>query len=481
VQQNLSLQPAHTQTDVGPSPGQFEPDTGRSASVIRVRSLDKRFKLYPNRWGRAVEWLSLGKAVRHQDFAALSNVSFDVGRGESLGIIGVNGSGKSTLLKIISGAMYSTGGSFEVIGRVLSLLELGTGLNNELTGRQNVINSARLLGFPAEYAAQRMEDIEAFAELGEFFDRPVRLYSSGMLVRLSFSMFACFDPEIFIVDEALSVGDVFFQQKCARRIQEMRQGGTTMLFVSHDLAAVEALCDRVLLLHKGRVMHDGDQKTGIRLYYAIGGAGITAPPASSAAPQTIAVPTAPSGAHADAATPSFPPVHIENLPWQPPDSRDGFGDGSAQIDAICFRQAGDRYDSVASEGEWLEIFLRAKIERSIAVCNIGFGIYDRHNRLLFARTYLNAGVPPISLAVGDAPVARFCIKLDLEPGEYLLSVALSEALKDDLSPTGWNQHVGGARYAELPHAAVIAVLPRGDRRRVSFGPANLQSLLERVT
>jgi ABC-type polysaccharide/polyol phosphate transport system ATPase subunit len=215
--------------------------------MIRVDRLGKKFKIYPRRSGRLVEWLTLGRATRHQDFWALKDVSFNLSRGGSLGIIGVNGSGKSTLLKILSGAMYPTDGTFEVGGRVLSLLELGTGLNTELTGRQNIINSAALLGFPPDYARQRLGQIEAFAELGEFFDRPVRLYSSGMLVRLSFSMFACFDPEIFIVDEALSVGDVFFQQKCARRIQEMRANGTTMLFVSHDLAAVEALCDRVLL------------------------------------------------------------------------------------------------------------------------------------------------------------------------------------------------------------------------------------------
>ena len=186
-------------------------------------------------------------------------------RGESLGIIGINGSGKSTLLKILSGAMHATAGTFAVEGRVLSLLELGTGLNPELTGRQNVINSSRLLAFPPGYAERKLVEIEAFAELGDFFDKPARLYSSGMFVRLAFSMFACFDPDVFIIDEALSVGDVFFQQKCARRIQQMRQAGTTMLFVSHDLTAVEAPCDRVLLLHQGKVRHDGDKKQGISL------------------------------------------------------------------------------------------------------------------------------------------------------------------------------------------------------------------------
>ncbi|HEY2584646.1 MAG TPA: ABC transporter ATP-binding protein, partial [Tepidisphaeraceae bacterium] len=226
--------------------------------LIQVSRLGKSFRLYPKSWGRLTEWLTLGRAVRHEDFWALRDVSFDVRRGESLGIIGVNGSGKSTLLKILSGAMYPTSGQVNGRGRVLSLLELGTGLNSELTGRQNVINSARLLGFPAEYATERMRQIESFADLdGGFFDRPVRLYSSGMLVRLSFSMFACFDPEIFIVDEALSVGDVFFQQKCVKRIEQMLAAGVTMLFVSHDMQLVRRLCGRAILLSHGRVEFDG--------------------------------------------------------------------------------------------------------------------------------------------------------------------------------------------------------------------------------
>ncbi|CAA9403546.1 MAG: Teichoic acid export ATP-binding protein TagH, partial [uncultured Phycisphaerae bacterium] len=209
-------------------------DAAAAAPVmIRAAGLGKRFKIYPKPWGRMTEWLTLGRARRHEDFWALRDVGFEVARGESLGVIGVNGSGKSTLLKILSGAMYPTAGTFEVRGRVLSLLELGTGVNPQLTGRQNVVNSSRLLAFPPVYVAEKMGEIEAFAELGEFFDRPVRLYSSGMLVRLVFSMFACFDPEVFVVDEALSVGDLYFQQKCAKRIGAMLDGGVTMLFVSH--------------------------------------------------------------------------------------------------------------------------------------------------------------------------------------------------------------------------------------------------------
>jgi lipopolysaccharide transport system ATP-binding protein len=479
------------------TPRQAEP-LAASQPMVVVETLGKRFRIFPRRWGRLIEWLSVGRINRHQDYWALRNVSFSVCAGESLGVIGVNGSGKSTLLKILSSALYATEGSFQIRGRVLSLLELGTGLNPELTGRQNVLNSASLLGFGDGYADKRMRQIEDFAELGEFFDRPIRLYSSGMLVRLSFSMFACFEPQVFIVDEALSVGDVFFQQKCARRIQEMRQRGTTMLFVSHDLAAVEALCDRVLLLHAGQVRHLGDKKTGIRLYYAMGGGGSAFARtenqtvlASAVRPdslkivspraiETASIETLEPSAAPMASSQSFGPIDSHALPWQPPDPRDGFGEGSARIDGVCFRRELELHDPVVIQGDWLEIFMRATILRDIGPCNAGLGIYDRHNRLLFACTWINSQIAPMHFKAGQELIARFAIKLDLEPGEYLTSLAISEALRDELSPSGWSYHIGGVRHAELPHAAVIAVLPRPDRTRPNFGPANLQTRMDRA-
>ena len=458
--------------------------------VIRVQRLGKRFKIYPNPWGRLTEWVTGGRAVRHQDFWALRDVSFSVRQGQSLGIIGINGSGKSTLLKILSGAMHPTEGTFGVEGRVLSLLELGTGLNPELTGRQNVINSSRLLAFPAGFAEQKLGEIEAFAELGDFFDKPARLYSSGMFVRLAFSMFACFDPDVFIIDEALSVGDVFFQQKCARRIQQMRERGTTMLFVSHDLAAVEALCDRVLLLHQGHVRHDGDKSQGISLYYALGGGIVTGPDASPAempardAPAPAEAPTAQTSGALDEAEGEagavLPPLVLEGLPWQAPNRKDAFGDGQVELTGICFRRAGGHPEPVVEQGSWLEVFVQGRAIGIVQRVNFYFAIHDRLNRLVFARGWVNAAIEPADLKPGEQVVARFAVKLDLEPGEYIASFSAAEALPDPSSPTGWNQHVGGTRFRELPRAAVIAVVPRADRRRDSFGPANLQSALDGI-
>ena len=193
--------------------------------------------------------------------------SFEVRAGECLGIIGVNGAGKSTLLKILSRALYPTTGTFEVRGRVVSLLELGTGFQPDLTGRQNIFQSAQLLGFPDGYVRDRLDDILDFAQIGEFIDQPVRQYSSGMFVRLAFSLFAHLDPDVYIVDEALSVGDVFFQQQCFRRFRELRARGCTILFVSHDMEAVTHLCDRVILLSGGKLAADGDPVTVVHDYF----------------------------------------------------------------------------------------------------------------------------------------------------------------------------------------------------------------------
>jgi lipopolysaccharide transport system ATP-binding protein len=239
--------------------------------VVSVRDLSKRFKIYGRPWDRLLEWASLNFVCRHQEFWALQGVSFDVRRGESLGIIGVNGAGKSTLLKILSRALYPTSGEFEVRGRVLSLLELGTGFQPELTGRQNIFQSAQLLGFADAYVRERLPAILDFAEIGEFIDRPVRQYSTGMFLRLAFSLFANLDPDVYIVDESLAVGDVFFQQRCFRRFRELREGGCTILLVSHDMEAITHLCDRAILLSAGKLVAEGDPVTVVHDYFALSG------------------------------------------------------------------------------------------------------------------------------------------------------------------------------------------------------------------
>jgi lipopolysaccharide transport system ATP-binding protein len=484
----LPADPANAVTDPAPA-------------MIRAAGLSKRFKIYPRPWGRLTEWLTAGAAKRHDDFWALRDVSFEVARGESLGVIGVNGSGKSTLLKILSGAMYPTEGTFDVRGRVLSLLELGTGVNPQLTGRQNVVNSARLLAFPPDYVAGRMGDIEAFAELGEFFDRPVRLYSSGMLVRLVFSMFACMDPDVFVVDEALSVGDLHFQQKCAARIRALLDAGVTLLFVSHDLAAVEALCDRVMVLHGGRVRFVGDKRQAMSLYYSLVGAAPREPSGSAAGPVGAPKPEIPNPKSeptlkseiSNSQSPlrdSRPPAALANPPldvtdlaalaWQPPDVSERVGDGRIELTGVCYRRSDGLYTQCVERGDWLDLFVRYAARSEAGPVNCGVEVHDRFGQLLFAVNWLNAELEPLRVRAGDVFYSRFRLRADLEPGEYGLRLGASEARPDPASHTGWDQHLGGERYVSLPRAGKLAVLPRADRRRASFGPANLPYAVDRT-
>jgi lipopolysaccharide transport system ATP-binding protein len=238
-------------------------------TAIWLKDVSKEYKIYPQPRARLLEWASLGFFSRHQRHAALSSVSMEVERGDFVGVIGRNGAGKTTLLKLLCGVTAPTNGTLGVNGTLLSLLELGAGYNPELTGRENILRSAIYYPVFEDRILNRVQSIEEFAELGDFFDRPVKLYSSGMLVRLAMSSFLCLEPEVLIVDEALSVGDVFFQQKCMARIDDLRGHGTTILLVTHDIELVWRKADWVILLDEGRVVYQGDKQTACTTYYAL--------------------------------------------------------------------------------------------------------------------------------------------------------------------------------------------------------------------
>ncbi len=317
-------------------------------------------------------------------------------------------------------------------GRVLSLLELGTGMKPELNGRQNVSNCAQLLDFPPGYADSKMESIARFAELGDFFDRPVKLYSSGMYVRLAFSMWTCFEPELLIVDEALSVGDVFFQQKCFRRARELLDAGVSMLFVSHDLGSVQTLCKNVMVLNKGVCIHYGDSLAGIRQYYAHAGSAALGngsdaqePPS---APATSSMPA--EAAHMEHH--DFDPAHevrdeeLHALNWTSPGRADEIGDRRMDVTGIAFRCNSASGPAMVEQGGWLEIFVRWKVIADVPRANLGLAIADRSNRILFSRGWVNAGLRPVDLKAGTEVLAVFKICLDMEAGDYVLMVGASK-------------------------------------------------------
>jgi len=235
-------------------------------NIIKVKDLSKRYRIYNNPKDRLNEILFFNKVKRHTDFWALRNVSFDIQRGKTVGIIGRNGSGKSTLLQIITGTLQKTFGDVEVKGRISALLELGAGFNPEFTGRQNVIMYCALMGLTGKETEESLPLIESFAEIGEFIDQPVKTYSSGMYVRLAFAAAINVKPDILIVDEALSVGDVGFQRKCYRKFQEFQQKGTTILLVTHDMGAIKQYTDYAILMEKGQVYSIGDPNTIVNEY-----------------------------------------------------------------------------------------------------------------------------------------------------------------------------------------------------------------------
>lgn len=234
--------------------------------AIRVRDVSKMYKLYNRNKDRIMDAFGLSKEPRYREHYALHGLSFDVKRGETVGIIGTNGAGKSTILKIITGVLNATSGDVDINGRISALLELGAGFNMEYTGIENVYLNGTMIGYSREEIDAKMDNILSFADIGDFVYQPVKTYSSGMFVRLAFAVAINIDPEILIVDEALSVGDVFFQNKCYKKFEDFKKQGKTILFVSHDLGSISKYCDRVVLLDHGKKLSEGTPKDMINIY-----------------------------------------------------------------------------------------------------------------------------------------------------------------------------------------------------------------------
>jgi ABC-type polysaccharide/polyol phosphate transport system ATPase subunit len=237
--------------------------------AITVQNLGKKFKLFSSQGGRFIEYLSMGKFTRHTDFWALQDISFEIPAGTTLGILGQNGSGKSTLLSILAGVLESSAGTFTIQGKVSAILELGSGFHPEFSGRDNVYMYGSIMGLSKPEIDERFDEIVRFSELGDFIDQPLRTYSSGMVVRLAFSVAVNVNADILIVDEALAVGDAIFQHRCFRKIRTMQAAGKTILYVGHDTDAVRNLCTYALLLDGGRIIERGDPNTVVNKYHAL--------------------------------------------------------------------------------------------------------------------------------------------------------------------------------------------------------------------
>jgi lipopolysaccharide transport system ATP-binding protein len=353
--------------------------------VIRVSQVGKRFRLYRRPADRLLEIL-LRKTLHH-DHHALSDVSFEVQPGRTLGIIGHNGAGKSTLLKLLNGVLLPDSGRIERGGRITGLLELGTGFNFELTGDRNIDNNGLLIGMTPDEIVERRQAIIDFSELGEFIHEPLKTYSSGMVMRLAFAIAIHAQPDTFLVDEALAVGDAHFQQKCYRRIREFREAGGSILLVSHDLNAIKMLCDEVLLLDHGKVLEYGDPERVVNVYNYL-----VALQGDSNAGMTTTQATQPE-----------------------------YGTGQASMLSVELTGRDSRASTVSS-GERVRCRVHYRINDELPDLTVGILIRDRFGQDIFGinSTLLGVAVP---VARGEWH-ADFDMPLDLAPGKYTLTAAL---------------------------------------------------------
>ena len=326
-------------------------------AALRVENVSKQYRIYNRPGDRLTESLTRGRLRRHKEFWALRDVNFEVEQGTTVGIVGPNGSGKSTLLQVISGTLEPTHGDVWHEGRVAALLELGAGFDAEFTGAENVYMNAALMGFSRREIDNLFPEIERFAEIGQFLYQPVKTYSSGMYVRLAFAIAASVEPDILVIDEALAVGDAVFQHRCLRRIKELQERGRTILFVSHDAAAVRALCGRAILLNAGRVVTDGRPADVLNRYQKIIMAREEAYDAKTNNRESE-----------DRIEENLPPLRYTYR----------HGDESAEILAVELTDQGGHRVEIVETGEAVRLRVVTRFNRDVDEPVIGFLIRNRH-------------------------------------------------------------------------------------------------------
>jgi lipopolysaccharide transport system ATP-binding protein len=372
-----------------------------------LEGVGKCYRRYARQFDRVKQWV-LGRSRRHyQEHWALRGVSFAVERGQTVGILGANGSGKSTLLQLVAGTLTPTEGTVSIDGRVAALLELGSGFHPEFTGWENARLQGGILGLSPDEIDTRLPDIAAFAELGDALDQPLRTYSSGMIVRLGFSVAISVDPDILLIDEALAVGDLRFQQKCMTRIRQLRERGVTILLVTHDLGATTRLCDEVHVLEAGRLVRSGPGEPTCNWYFG-----------------------RMMSAHAAGPTPSV----------------NRHGSGSAVVDHWEWCDEDGRPTPRGWTGQTHTLRVQLRFKDRVTAPVLGFFLRDRFGTDVLGTNTDTAGVRLTPGCPGDISVVTFRFTLRLRPGPYILCVALAD---DPLTP-----HV----LDWIDHAQVIEVL-----------------------
>ena len=360
--------------------------------TITVANLGKAYKTYPTRLSRLSEWILPFRGPRHSLKWVLRDVSFQVSPGEAVGLIGINGAGKSTLLKLITGTTQPTHGNVTMHGSVAALLELGMGFHPDFTGRQNAYMAGQLLGMSVSQITELMPQIEAFADIGDYMDQPVRVYSSGMQMRVAFSVATARRPDILIVDEALSVGDAYFQHKSFDRIRQFRKEGTTLLLVSHDKQAIQSVCDRAFLLDGGRLAREGRPEEIMDYYNAM------------------------------IAERENDTVRLNELAEGKVQTVSGTGEATVS-DIVLLDETGAQVE-VVDVGSPVTLEVRVKVNAPIPRMVLGYMIKDRLGQAMYGtNTHLKA-LPLDNVAAGEEVVYRFAFPMNLGPGTYSVATAI---------------------------------------------------------
>jgi lipopolysaccharide transport system ATP-binding protein len=360
--------------------------------TITVTDLGKAYKQYPTRWARLGEWILPGTKPRYTLKWILQDINFTVKAGEAVGIIGINGAGKSTLLKMITGTTQPTIGHVTISGRVAAMLELGMGFHPDFTGRQNVFMAGQLLGYNVDGIARLMPEIEAFAEIGDYIDQPVRVYSSGMQMRLAFSVATAQRPNLLIVDEALSVGDTYFQHKSFDRIREFRKRGTTLLIVSHDKEAIQSICDRVILLHAGGLAMQGEPEVVMDYYNAM-----LAESQNQTVRQEI-----------------INDDKVQTIS----------GSGESSIEEVVLLNEHNEQIEIVNVGQSVKLKVVAKVNCDIPELVIGYMIKDRLGQPIFGTNTYHLKRELKGIKKGLTVVFTFLFRANLGPGTYSVAIAM---------------------------------------------------------
>lgn len=403
---------------------------------ISIKNITKRYKIYDSKYIRLKEWLlPWAKAGYHEKWV-LKDINLEIHPGEAVGIIGLNGAGKSTLLKIITGTTVPTSGSVEFNGTVAALLELGLGFHPDFTGRQNVYMSGQLLGYKVEEIDACMDQIEAFAEIGEAIDAPVRTYSSGMQVRLAFSVATMKRPDILIVDEALSVGDSYFQHKSFNRIKDFCEAGTTLLLVSHDAGAIQAVCDRAVLLDHGKIRMVGTPQEIMDYYNAMLG---------------------------EIKDSSIKQERLENGQVQTIS-----GNGMAKIDSAILYNSKEKQAEILDVGEKAKIVINASVMADLPDLTCGILIKNRLGESIYGINTNCCHKEFYNLKKGNRIKYVFTLPMNIGPGNYSLTVALHSGREHIASTYEWR---------DLAVVFEVVNQTKYDFAGMAFLPADVETVL----